>query len=739
MSTSFEFETGALLRLTSVSDPSLSLSVLVEKVGAKSFAFAPCSLPFHRFHLSAQTGILSLQKCGSVGAKASTLFSFVPSFSSESVKGQGQGVEGFILRSETAANRWLKLEPGTGSDGESARLAPQQARASIEEEEGGAGSADSVMSVQVVADSPPPFTLVAPQEAAASSASPQQQQQQLLLPWQIQRFVLEGYLHLPKIADQERVDACNFVINKNLGTPGAVAAGGAQGQGLGKLGGAVSNCNEVRALVSSRVVAAVEGLLGRNALSDVGNLSAQIALRFPEDAHDKKEKLVYGNAWHTDGLRQGKSHPFSLLLGICLSDVETEEQGNLCLWPSTHIIMHQCTCDAFGKLDMDKLNGLLQEQQGEQARAPFIPPFASSSSSIHQRDLDHHDNEPQELPCLGPPHQLLAKAGDIVLLHPDLAHAGGPNLGPHIRSMVYFRLKIKDFCAARHKEDMWNDFGQDVRACARKWLQLPASISSFRPVAATATAALKKSVVHIRDKQMLSRLLYANPVCLLTTRSSAMGEHDNVMTISWLTAVDNRANGFFSLNGKRHTAHILQAMAQQKASGGAGEATATKEEKGREDVEEAPASAAAATAGEGEVMFVLNVACAGMEEALLLVGGSSGGQGDKFDRLRCITRCSVGWSSSHAVEDRRIVGIEQCVAHIVCRVESFEKDPALPNQCQGDAQGHWRVFFSMQCAFVQSDYWDGKVFGPVMQGEDTASLPPPLLSFLGSKRFVKMV
>lgn len=58
---------------------------------------------------------------------------------------------------------------------------------------------------------------------------------------------------------------------------------------------------------------------------------------------------------------------------------------------------------------------------------------------------------------------------DIVLLHPELAHAGGPNLSSTIRTMVYFRIQIQspaslsdDGCLAHgaraHLSNMWNDF-----------------------------------------------------------------------------------------------------------------------------------------------------------------------------------------------------------------------------------------------------------------------------------------
>lgn len=64
---------------------------------------------------------------------------------------------------------------------------------------------------------------------------------------------------------------------------------------------------------------------------------------------------------------------------------------------------------------------------------------------------------------------------DIVVLHPETAHAGGPNLSSKIRSMVYFRIKsttlyraskeCADLSETEHpyhiKEylaDMWSDF-----------------------------------------------------------------------------------------------------------------------------------------------------------------------------------------------------------------------------------------------------------------------------------------
>ncbi len=48
------------------------------------------------------------------------------------------------------------------------------------------------------------------------------------------------------------------------------------------------------------------------------------------------------------------------------------------------------------------------------------------------------------------------------------------------------------------------------------------------------------AVLTIDDPHKLSRLLYPNPVCLLTTNPDENNEHPNVMVLSWLTPVNNK-------------------------------------------------------------------------------------------------------------------------------------------------------------------------------------------------------
>ena len=74
------------------------------------------------------------------------------------------------------------------------------------------------------------------------------------------------------------------------------------------------------------------------------------------------------------------------------------------------------------------------------------------------------------------------------------------------------------------------------------------------------------------EAHLSSRLLYANPVCLLCTvppppsasapSSSSSSPSpslpaNNVMTISWLTSVDNRGTFVMSMNTKRKSAALL--------------------------------------------------------------------------------------------------------------------------------------------------------------------------------------
>jgi flavin reductase (DIM6/NTAB) family NADH-FMN oxidoreductase RutF len=230
-------------------------------------------------------------------------------------------------------------------------------------------------------------------------------------------------------------------------------------------------------------------------------------------------------------------------------------------------------------------------------------------------------------------------------------------------------------------------------------------------------------VVCITEKQLLSRLLYSNPVCLLTTpgecvrsadsaQSSVGGaaiedvkSYPNVMTVSWLTPVDNSGGILMCLNGKRNTAARIQSTQLAK--------------------------------------FVLNVPVAGMENMILNIGSCSGSDINKFEEFN-IPLCHPGWNTSNSElisDPKKLYGkrlkeyqrsatcnllpaVEPCIAHLVCETRSHTHESQLG--IEGDS-----VVFAAKIlfAFVRSSYWCGKNFIP----RDFAH--PPFLSFLGTKRF----
>ena len=121
----------------------------------------------------------------------------------------------------------------------------------------------------------------------------------------------------------------------------------------------------------------------------------------------------------------------------------------------------------------------------------------------------------------------------------------------------------------------------------------------------------RASVTRIDEKQMLSRLLYPNPVCMLSTPAHAATGGPNVMTISWLTPLNNFGLVLLLVNAKRHTAAKLRGCPD----------------------------------------FVLNIPAHGLEETVLAIGKHSGAQGDKFAKLG-IEVCAFFSSRSSQARER---------------------------------------------------------------------------------------
>jgi len=197
------------------------------------------------------------------------------------------------------------------------------------------------------------------------------------------------------------------------------------------------------------------------------------------------------------------------------------------------------------------------------------------------------------------------------------------------------------------------------------------------------------------------RLLYSNPVCILTTEGGHGTEEywRNAMVVSWLSPVNASKSFLMSINQKRHTAGAL-----------------------RKD------------AGEGTKRFVLNIPVNGEQETLLQLGGCTGKDVDKFKRFNLPAISPGHWSDDSPEDDKGLkksekdeawgVALDSCVAHLMCEIISEQTT---------EVSGHHIFVCEILRAFVRKAYWDGKRFAPVDENS------PPTLSFLGSKSFAATV
>ena len=226
------------------------------------------------------------------------------------------------------------------------------------------------------------------------------------------------------------------------------------------------------------------------------------------------------------------------------------------------------------------------------------------------------------------------------------------------------------------------------------------------------------------DSEKASRLLYPNPVCFLstksTTSSSSSKEKYNVMTSSWLTAANNNGGLVLVVNKARHSAESLREVGS---------------------------------------LFTLSVATERQKELLVKVGKCSGRSVAKFstiDGLQTIpttfTEEPVAKSSSQGIISNSFSAleasssddddekkkeeetdtsedyppsIEGTVARMVCRVLNIH--PAAD-------EGHHLIVAQIEKAKVLKSYFSEGKFSPKGTAMRMESLPR-LLTFLGGQTF----
>lgn len=252
---------------------------------------------------------------------------------------------------------------------------------------------------------------------------------------QKQHFYEHGYVHIPGVVPQLMVEAAVKAINHSLGEgidPEQVVIYRSR-----------SFCPELQRepvitqlLTHTPAWALAEALVGAGKLNPV--TGGQIALRFPGFQDPPPPPHPHLDGMHTkhNGVPEGEIRNFTMLLGVALSDLPAPNSGNFTVWPGTHHQYEQYF-----------------RQREPAALLEGMPPI----------------NLPE-------PKQLLAKAGDVMLVHYQLAHAAAPNVSPYPRYAIYFRLKHQahDNHNKETLTDIWLDWeGMQDLVAANKAKTLP--------------------------------------------------------------------------------------------------------------------------------------------------------------------------------------------------------------------------------------------------------------------------
>ena len=131
----------------------------------------------------------------------------------------------------------------------------------------------------------------------------------------------------------------------------------------------------------------------------------QIAIRRAHNADKPSPPFAHVDGFPAphNGVEEGTVLPFSILVGVFLSEVRTEFAGNFTVWPGSHFLVEKYF-----------------NERGPRALREAMP----------------------DLPKLGigKPLQLMGSPGDVVLCHYALAHSAAVNTSDNDRIACFFRL-----------------------------------------------------------------------------------------------------------------------------------------------------------------------------------------------------------------------------------------------------------------------------------------------------------
>ncbi len=129
----------------------------------------------------------------------------------------------------------------------------------------------------------------------------------------------------------------------------------------------------------------------------------QIAIRFPSPADPPGEPSPHIDGMHSphNGVPEGEILNFTMLVGVLLSELTEPYAGNFTVWPGTHRLYEEYF-----------------RERGPESLLDGMPEI--------------------DLPA---PVQVTGSPGDVFFVHYAMGHTAAPNVSPHVRYAIFFRLK----------------------------------------------------------------------------------------------------------------------------------------------------------------------------------------------------------------------------------------------------------------------------------------------------------
>jgi hypothetical protein len=232
----------------------------------------------------------------------------------------------------------------------------------------------------------------------------------------IESFLRDGYAHFPRLVPEPLIQTAHQCILRDLEEnydEKRLVEYNNQSWCPG-----LRRSPEILGLFETEKVRSVANrLLGKSRFK--GEDFAQIAIRKAHNSERPVPPIAHIDGIPTphNGVAGTDIWNFALLVGIFLTEVKSEYAGNFTVWPGTHLVLEKHFCE----------RGKIARSEG----MPAVP--------------------------LGEPKQLLAKPGDVVFCHYELAHTAAANISGADRIAIFFRLWFNGTTAPEDAEQRWHN------------------------------------------------------------------------------------------------------------------------------------------------------------------------------------------------------------------------------------------------------------------------------------------